>query len=261
MLGALVVFAATLTARATLAVQAQSQPRFDVASLKERDRNVPLGLVGMQRVPGRLTNRCATLMSLVFYAFNRTPSTPIEGLPGWADTPCSDASSANTSEFQATMPAETTDADVRLMLQAFLAERFALAFHWETRSLPVFALVVADRGFKLKPTDPKDDPPPARRSLGCPPEDRGCRMIVMGSVPMSRFAAFLGFSAGRPVIDKTGLRETYFMDLKWAGDASPNSPLPSLPTALREQFGLELKPDTGPVEVLVIDRAEKPMAN
>lgn len=260
MLAALLVFAATLTARATLTVQAQSQPRFEVASLKERDRNVPLGLVGMQRSPGRLTNRCATLMSLVFYAFNRTPSTPIDGLPGWADTPCSDASSANTYEFQATMPADATDANVRLMLQTFLAERFALAFHWETRSLPVFALVVADGGFKLKPTDPKDDPPRAA-GLGCPPEDRACRMIVMGSVPMSQFAAFLGYSAGRPVIDKTGLRETYYMNVKWAGDTSPNSPLPSLPTALREQFGLELKPDTGPVEVLVIDRAEKPAPN
>lgn len=251
---------AALSIAPPLAAQAPPGPRFEVASLKERDRNIPLGLVGMQRVPGRLTNRCATLMSLVFYAFNRTPSTPIEGLPGWADTPCSDASSANTYEFQATMPAETSDADARLMLQAFLAERFMLTFHWETRSLPVLALVVTESGFRLKPTDPKDDPPRAA-GLGCPPEDRACRMIVMGSVPMSQFAAFLGYSAGRPVIDKTGLRDTYYMNVKWAGDTSPNSPLPSLPAALREQFGLELKSETGPVEVLVIDRAERPTPN
>jgi uncharacterized protein (TIGR03435 family) len=232
-----------------------------VASLKERDLSTPLGLVGMQALPGRLINRCATLRSLVFYAFRRTSSTPIEGLPGWAGAPCSDTDASNTYEFQATMPAETTNANVRLMLQAFLSERFALAFHWETRTLPIFELVVAPGGFKLKPTDPKDDPPRARGSIGCPPDDPGCHNIVMGSAPMAQFASAVAFNAGRPVIDKTGLRETYYLDLRWAGDVSPNSSLPSLPTALRERFGLELKSGTGPVEILVIDRAEKPLPN
>jgi uncharacterized protein (TIGR03435 family) len=252
---------AASTIASPLAAQAPPRPRFEVASLKERDRSVPLGLVGMQRAPGRLTNRCATLMSLVFFAFDRTSSTPIEGLPGWADTPCSDASTANTYEFQATMPADTTDADVRLMLQAFLAERFSLTFHWENRTLPVFALVIASGGFKLKPTDPKDDPPRAPGSLGCPPDDRACRMIIMGSAPVSQFAAALARGAGRPVIDKTGLSGTYYLDLKWAGETTVSSSLPSLPAALREQFGLELKSDTGPVEVLVIERAERPTPN
>src|SRR5688572_17824069 len=115
MLAALAVFAATLTARATVAVHAQSPPRFEVASLKERDRTVPFGTPALQRSPGRLISRCATLTSLVSYAFQRTWSTPIEGLPGWASTPCNDTDTANTYEFQATMPVETTDANVRLM--------------------------------------------------------------------------------------------------------------------------------------------------
>src|SRR5262245_21555555 len=90
--------------------RAQPTPRFEVASLKERDRNVPVGLVGMQATPGRLFNRCATLTSLVDYAFRITSTTPIEGLPGWASTPCSDTDTANTYEFQATMPVQTSDA-------------------------------------------------------------------------------------------------------------------------------------------------------
>jgi uncharacterized protein (TIGR03435 family) len=236
-------------------------PRFEVASLKERDRNIPLGLVGMQSTPGRLINRCATLTSLVYYAFLRTSSTPIEGLPGWASTPCSETDTANTYEFQATMPVETTDADVRLMLQAFLVERFKLAFHWETRTLPIYALVIAPGGFKLKATDPKDDPPRARGSIGCPADDPRCHNIVMGSAPMAQFASAVSFNVGRPVIDRTGLRETYYLDMRWAGDTTPVSSLPSLPAALRERFGLELKSDTGPVEVLVIDKAEKPLPN
>ena len=241
--------------------QAQSQPRFEVASLTERDRTVPFGTPALQRSPGRLISRCATLTSLVYYAFQRTWSTPIEGLPGWASTPCNDTDTANTYEFQATMPVETTDADVRLMLQAFLTERFQLAFHWETRTLPVLALVVAPGGFKVKPTDPKDDKPRAPGSVGCPREDPGCHNIPMGSASMAQIASALGYAVARPVIDKTGLRETYYFDLKWAGDNAPDSPLPSLPAMLREQFGLELKPDKGPVEVLVIDRAERPTPN
>jgi uncharacterized protein (TIGR03435 family) len=254
-------FAALMTLQTTGLAQAPPAPRFEVASLKERDRNVPLGLVGMQATPGRLINRCATLTSLVYYAFRRTGSTPIEGLPGWTNTPCSDTDTANTYEFQATMPVDTKDDDVRLMLQAFLAERFKLAFHWETRTLPILELVVAPGGFKLKATDPKDDPPRARGSIGCPPDDRGCHNIVMGSAPMAQFADAVSFNVGRPVLDTTGLRDTYYLDLKWAGDTTPASSLPSLPAAMRERFGLELKPGTGPVEVLVIDRAEKPTPN
>jgi len=241
--------------------RAQAPPRFEVASLKERDRNVPVGLVGVQATPGRLMNRCATLTSLVYYAFRLTSATPLEGLPGWANAPCSDTDTANTYEFQATMPVETTDTDARLMMRTFLVERFNLAFHSETRKLPIYALVVASSGFKLKPTDPKDDKPRAPGSLGCPPDDRGCHIIAMGSSDMRQIAGALAFHVGRPVIDRTGLPGTYYFDVKYAGNNSPNSSLPSLVGALKEQFGLELKPDTGPVEVLVIDRAEKPTPN
>src|SRR6188474_3143652 len=83
-------------------VRAQAAPRFEVASLKERDRNVPVGLVGMQETPGRLVNRCATLRSFIYYAYLRISSTPIEGLPNWANPPCSPIDTADTYEFQAT---------------------------------------------------------------------------------------------------------------------------------------------------------------
>ena len=69
-------------------------------------------------------------------------------------------------------------------------------------------------------------------------------------------------SLGRPVIDKTGLAGTYYFGaLKWAGDDSPGSSLPSLFGLLRDEFGLEVKAEPGPVPVLVIDHAEKPVAN
>jgi uncharacterized protein (TIGR03435 family) len=120
---------------------------------------------------------------------------------------------------------------------------------------------VAPSGFKLKPTDPKDDRPRAPGSLACPADDRGCHIIAMGSSNMTQIAGALAFNVGRPVIDKTGLPGTYYFDVKYAGDSASNSSLPSLVGALKEQFGLELKSGTGPVEVLVIDRADKPTAN
>jgi len=243
-----------------LAAQAPAGPRFEVASLKERARGAPFVRFGMERSPGRLFNGCATLTSLVFYAFRRTLATPVEGLPGWASVPCGETGTPDTYEFQATMPVETTDADVRLMLQAFLSDRFKLAFHWETRTLPVLALVAAPGGLKMKPTDPKDDRP--RAPIGCPREDPGCHLIWMGSSSMTELADMLSSEVGRMVIDKTGLRETYYLgDIKWAGETAPDSSLPSLPAVLREQFGLELTSETGPVQVLVIDRAERPTPN
>src|SRR2546426_12261531 len=98
-----------------------------------------------------------------------------------ASTPCRDGSSANTYEFQGTMPPGTTDAQARQMMQTFLADRFKLSIHWETRNMLVYALVIGSRGFKLKSFDPKDDPPRAPHSVGCPSDDRACRIIVMGS--------------------------------------------------------------------------------
>lgn len=142
------------------------------------------------------------------------------------------------------------------------APRFEVAsLNWETRTQPIYALVVAPGGLKVKSTDPKEDRPRAPGSLGCPADDRGCHIIAMGSATLSQIAGALSFNVGRQVVDRTGLSGTYYFDVKYSGDTSPNSSLPSLPSVLKEQFGLELKSDTGPVEVLVIDRAEKPLPN
>jgi uncharacterized protein (TIGR03435 family) len=103
--------------------------------------------------------------------------------------------------------------------------------------------------------------PRAPHSIGCPPEDPGCHFFGGGSSPISVLASMLSRNAGRPVIDRTGLTGNYNTDLKWANETATDSPLPSLPAALREKFGLELKPEVGPVNILVIDHVEKPSPN
>jgi uncharacterized protein (TIGR03435 family) len=252
---------------ATKAVNRQSPApqsaalRFEVASLKERDGNSALGLLGMQVSPGRLIQRCATLRSLLFFAYRLDAGTPVAGLPRWANTPCGNGfPPADTYEFQATMPTDTSDADMRQMMQAFLADRFKLAAHVEARNMSGYELVQASGGFKLKPTNKSEDKPRPMGALWCPDDDPRCRRFALGSAPTSYVVRALSGWLGRPVVDRTGLAETYYFDLKWASD-EPNSSLPSLPTALREAFGLELKPYTGPIDTFIIDYAEKPSSN
>jgi len=176
-------------------------------------------------------------------------------LPKWADQ--------DRFDIQARAAAGTnpTKDQMRLMMQSLLADRFKLAVHWEKKDMPVYTLVVAPGGFKLKLSDPKNDPGSAPGSIGCPADDRACAMMYVGSIPVADFAGALGAMVGRPVIDKTGLTGTYYMNLKWAGDISPNSSLPSLPAALRDQFGLKLKSEKASVDVLMIDHVEEPTPN
>ena len=233
--------------------------RFDAASLRPRDHDEPVGIIGMQTFPGRLLELCASLNDLIWYAYHITWVHP-EGLPDWARKPCTDGSPEYTYDFQATMPPNTTTDEARQMMQRFLAERFKLAVHWEKREMPVYALVVAPGGFKLKPFQHTDSPPAATKFV-CPAEDPACHRMLMTSRGASQLATVLSNTIDRPVLDKTGLTDAYTFDLRWAGDMSADSPLPSLADALRDDFGLELKSATAPADTLVVDHAEKPTPN
>ena len=160
------------------------------------------------------------------------------------------------------MPADTTLAQSRQMMQSLLAERFRLATHWETKQLPVYALRVAPGPTKLKPSDPGKEPPIKPGSIDCPTDDPHCHHGYAVASTTTGLAGLLSLMLERPVIDKTGLSGTYsFGVVKWAGDDSSGSSLPSVFAFMREQFGLELKPEVGPLPVLVIDHVEKPTGN
>jgi uncharacterized protein (TIGR03435 family) len=247
----------------------QSQPAtsapltFDVASIKEWPRGEhPLGpyAAGVQISTGRVFSECADLRSLLAFAYHLTWSSPLEGLPPWASAPCGGSDLPNDFRIQATMPPETTEDQAREMMQSLLADRFKLTIHREKRNMPVYALVVTPSGFKLKPYVPADDKPAGPGAYACPAADRSCRAVI-GTDSMSDLAGSLGSVVGRPVIDATGVDGEYKIFFQWAGDNSIDSPLPSLSTALREDLGLELKSQTAPVDVLVVDHVEKPTPN
>jgi len=189
---------------------------------------------------------------------------------------------------------------LQLMIRSLLAERFKLAVHTETKEQPIYALVLARSdgklGSDLKKSDidcaalmaargrgaaaaPPPGPPPPGDRLPCAIRIGPGNLAASGG-SLAQFAQSLGMFVGRVVVDKTGLTGGYDISLTWTPDQLPqrapgtpgDQPIrvngieidpngPSIFTAVQEQLGLKLDPQKGPVEMLVIDRAEKPVEN
>jgi uncharacterized protein (TIGR03435 family) len=203
--------------------------------------------------------------------------------------------SSDTYEINAKMDSATADALAKLsreesnltvkhMLQTVLADRLKLVVHWETRQLPVYLLIVAKNGLKLKESKPGDDY--ANGSKGVDGSPLGAGFSMMYTTPFSNtfraqaiaisgLAMNLAGPLGRPVLDKTGLTGKYdvtleFAPLKMSEGAAPNgqpaststgTDVPFLFDAIQRQLGLKLESGKGPVEVIVIDHIERPSAN
>jgi len=143
-----------------------------------------------------------------------------------------------------------TQAELRLMLQSLLAERFRLVTHRETREMAAYALVVvknAKNGPRLKPAVAELRLP----VLFAPPS----RLIGQGST-VQGLALALSRSAGRKVVDQTGINGAFDFTLSYSADDGADG-APSIFTALQEQLGLKLEPSKASAEVLVVDHAEK----
>jgi uncharacterized protein (TIGR03435 family) len=147
------------------------------------------------------------------------------------------------------------------MLQSLLADRFSLKVHHESKVLPIYELVVAKDGSKMKESDFPES------------NTNGIGRLTAKGMPMADVALLLTIFVNRFVVDKTGLRGRYDFDLHWTPDSWVDVPEqisrflpekvfgPSIFTALREQLGLRLQPTKGPVDILVIDHIERPSEN
>lgn len=142
-----------------------------------------------------------------------------------------------------------------LMLRPMLEDRFRLKVHHETKVLPIYALVVAKGGPKLKQSKAPRD------SYGM--MTGRAEIHTLGGPIGARFVVGLSDATGRIVMDKTGLTGYYDIDLKWTPDEdlAAGASGPTLFTALEEQLGLKLISDKAPVDILVVDRIERPTAN
>ena len=264
--------------------QSDAHPAFQAASIK---RNTSNWSERAKHPMGMGVN--ASLMLLIQFAYaahdnsmsgHSLPllASQVVGGPAWINSEGYDIEAK---------PGRNTDPKQEwLMWQTLLADRFKLRLHRETRELPIYFLTAAKNGFKL----------PAAKEAGCvsfPPGTKphyvpgkvdcgyvsgplagytiGSLHIEGRKVHMADLIRELAFVLDRPVLDKTEFTGEFDLHLSFTpdealmelsgfgGPADPN--LPNIFAALEEQLGLKLVPAKGPVEVLVIDHAERPTEN
>ena len=206
---------------------------------------------------GRLNTlevRNISLMHLLESAFD-VPEDMILGLPEWAKHARLDIDAKTLGTDTAQLRALTA-AQRRAMMQTLFEDRLGLKWHFETRVLPSYDLMVANGGPKLKPTLAKG------MNGGTSVNDTKLRAT---NIPVSGLAVVLTDKLGRPVVDKTGLTGRYDLDLAWTADGAAVSgeadAPPPLFTAVQEQLGLKLESGKDPVQVFVIDQLTPPTAN
>ena len=197
----------------------------------------------------------------------------IIGGPGWVNTDRFDI----TARGEGNPSASAFVTQARLMLRPALADRFSLVVRRETRDIPVYALrqVRSDRGLGPQLRDspncsgPATPLPAAPDALEPIPDfpcgtgfSRGGHLGGRG-VEFSVLVRQIGTWTDRVLIDRTTLTGRYDWDMQWTPEPlTPDiSVLPNrlpLETALRDQLGFRLEPTRDSVEVLVLDRAERP---
>ena len=251
------------------AAAAQAPARFDVVSVKPS----PAGDMNIRWMfeNGRFTAVNVTLKMLVSTAFGPAqqplPDFQIVGGPAWLATDRFDVT--GTADSGAALP---------LLVRQLVEDRFAVRARFESRELPVYALVLVHGDGTPGPRMRRNDRDCAAVAAGqasgerCGGEIFPGKVSARGITPTQMVSALsrLMPNVGRPVIDRTGLEGMYDLDLSWTPDQllpnqAPDTPIqafdpnaPSLFTALQEQLGLKLDSQRGAVNVLVIDAAQRP---
>ena len=274
-------------------------PSFEVASVKPSrpdDTNF-----GFRITPPRFRAENASLIELIRFAYGVRSDAQLRKGPSWIGSKKFDIDAkfedSQVGALKKLTPAEQMD-QYRLMFQSLLSDRFKLKLSSQAENLPVYVLVVAKGGPKLKEVQggvplpqsgrPGPPPPPPPPGTTLPPRAQMPKLprlmggeghLTAGAVSMPFLTDWLyrlSEMEGRVIIDETGLKGSYDFELNWtpdeshapssnetgAGQGSADAPPrdgPSIFTAFQEQLGLKLVPNKAPVEVLIIDHVEKPL--
>ncbi len=237
-----------------------AQPTFEVSTVKPADPDSQ-GMTFRYAGPRRFTANNHTVKECIGFAYNLTPAL-MPGGPAWIES--------DRFDIVGEIPGETQPprAQLLLMFQALLADRFKLKFHREQKEMTVYNLVVGKNGLKIK--ESAEGPAAGSLLIGFAPP-RG-RNLPARNATMEGFASLLQrVVVDRPVIDKTGLSGRYDFDLEWSVDGTragqsappPGAELDTQPdiTVAIQKLGLKLESAKGMLDVLVIDHVEKPDAN
>jgi uncharacterized protein (TIGR03435 family) len=229
-----------------LLVAIQAQPAFDTASVKPRKSDSKPGAGRRMRVsPEGITYTDVTLSDAIQAAYG-IKRYQVTG-PDWI------ASARYDIVAKAAGP--VPEAQLKLMLQTLLSDRFKLTFHRETKDLPVYSMITGKKGPKFHDSQGEGE----NRMY---PEGGS---LVFKNYTMAALADFLARPADRPVVDKTGLTGRYDFSIRLLDGESPNigdlkraaADWQSIFTDMQEQLGLKLEAQKTAVEIMVIDHAEK----
>ena len=243
-------------------MSASADPGFEVATIKPSDPGKP-GKLFTVRGQNIVTVN-TTLNDLITMAYDIHVK-QITGAPAWLGSEKYDL------EVKPDVPGQPNVAQIKIIIQKLLADRFQLKFHRDKQELSVYAITVAKTGAKL--TKSQSDPnslPGLFFGRGNPGTSFNVRNATLAEVA----GILQGSVLDKPVVDQTGLTEKYDFTLKFTPEAgqmagfgpqppatdSPDAP-PDVFAAFEQQLGLRLNSARAPADVLVIDRVEKPSGN
>lgn len=249
---AVVLICAGLTNQPSVRAQTEAAgaAQFDVASLKPVQPSPPYPVDLGNSLHGKVTLTNVTLTECLRFAFKINNDSQIAG-PDWIKS--RDVLFAIVGQA----PPETPKDKLRLMTLKLLTDRFKLELHHEQRELAYFALVIDKKGSKL----------PEAKEGG---DDSGSEMrqgrIAVHRVSIAMLILMLGRFTSGPIVDLTGLTGWYDVKLEWTplkqSDQADTLAGPTLFDAVQEQLGLKMEMRKGPMDVTVVDHAEKtPLPN
>ena len=230
-----------------------AHPTFEVATIKTSD---PADQKHRFEIHGhRIVLENQTVQTMIGMSYG-VHAKQIVNAPSWMESERFDVEGLPDVEGQPNV------LQFQEMVRKLLEERFGLKFHSEKREMARYTLTVAKGGPKLEPTKSAPDALPNERGTG----DSTSRTLQMENVSMGDLAHNLQGALDRPVVDETALKGKYDFTLKWLrqdapADAEADSNVPRLFTALQEELGLKLEPSKGEVEMMVIDKIERPAAD
>jgi uncharacterized protein (TIGR03435 family) len=248
-------------------MDANAKPEFEVATIKPSDPNKP-GWGITVNPSGIFHTSNTTLNDLLKFAYDMHPK-QVVGVPAWADSDKFDI------EAKPDKPGMPSVVQMKAMLQKLLGDRFSLVSHKEQKELTAYAITVVKGGLKINKEENSTIPVPGfggRPQMGF--NTHNATLAEFASVMQAQFMDL-------PVIDQTGLGDTrYSFVVKFTPDpgmrpfggagapppqAQPATPDPDAPpdlfSAMEQQLGLHMQKTKAPVEVMVIDKIEKPSGN
>lgn len=239
---------------------ADAPPAFEVASVRVSQ----IGRAGgegsrrenIQVSPDTLTMRNASMRSCIRWAYH-VMDYQVTG-PDWLGF--------ERYDIVAKAAAVTTEDQLRAMLQTLLAERFKLALHRQNKELPAYVVLIGKNGPKFHEAQTEGE-------MSIQP-NQSRMTVAIQRAPLSQLVDMLSNVLRAPVLDQTGLKGRYDITIdiaKYIGDfgqrrdggaeghalGAPMDPLSIISTGLQEELGLKLESRKTPIDLLIVDHAEK----